>query len=310
MNHQEMAQTLQRHNKNATSHEQLAFMGRDVLSSVNIGLKDKLYFVTVYDLPLEALAFEAKEEESGKRHVIELDREDLKLVCGKKYKRLLQPGHRMKLAQKVAQWLTDEGPYPVQIISPNAKGTVFYQTIEDRMKIRIAEDKYKVEKEEAERRKREEQEELERIKREEAELKLRLERERKEREELRELVCKRRKKRRSESRQKLQRRNVLLRKRRQKRRLVWPSWSASGLRKQKRLEDERIAAEKARKAAEEAQRKLEEERRQQAELKRREEERLAKEAAEAKRRAEEEAARKERKVTGRGKKKGRDATKA
>ena len=51
-------------------------------------------------------------------------------------------------------------------------------------KIRIAEDKFKVEKEEAERRKKEEQEELKRVKREEAELKERLERERKEREEL------------------------------------------------------------------------------------------------------------------------------
>ena len=231
MNHQEMTQTLKRHNKNAASHEQLAFMGRDVLSSVNIGLKDKLYFVTVYDLPLEALAFEAKEEESEKRHVIELDREDLKLVCGKTHISLLQTGNRMKLAKKVAQWLTDEGPYPVQIISPNAKGTVFYQTIEDRMKIRIAEDKFKVEKEEAERRKKEEQEELKRVKREEAELKERREREEKNGRSWRELVCKRRKKRRNESR----RRNVLLRKRRQKRRLAWPNWSASDLRKSKGL---------------------------------------------------------------------------
>ena len=62
MNHQEMTQTLKRHNKNAASHEQLAFMGRDVLSSVNIGLKDKLYFVTVYDLPLEALLLKQRKK--------------------------------------------------------------------------------------------------------------------------------------------------------------------------------------------------------------------------------------------------------
>ena len=101
-----------------------------------------------------------KEEESGKKHVIELDYEDLKLACGKKYKRLLQPGHRMKLANKVATWLTDEGPYPIQIVSPNATGTVFSQSIEDRMKKRLEEDKYKIQKEEAQRKKLEEQKEL------------------------------------------------------------------------------------------------------------------------------------------------------
>ena len=293
MNHEQRINSMKQNHSNTSSQEQLAFMGRDVLCSLNIGLKEQLYFVTVYDLPLEALAFEAKEEESGKKHVIELDYEDLKLACGKKYKRLLQPGHRMKLANKVATWLTDEGPYPIQIVSPNATGTVFSQSIEDRMKKRLEEDKYKIQKEEAQRKKLEEQKELKRVQKEAKELEARLERERKEREELEKVRMQKEKEEaeRAAEAKRLEDERIAKEKAAEEARLA--EIERQRVAEEKRKEEEKLAAEKAKKEAEEKARKEEEERKKQEELKRIEDERLAKEAAEKQRIADEEAAKKE-----------------
>ena len=115
-----------------SSTEQLAFMGPDVLCSVNVELGNKLYFVNVIDFEDNGLAIEAQDEETGEMTKIELGFKDLQNMCADKFKSLLKPGMRAKLAKRASKWLTDKGPQRLQIISPEFPQGIFYQTIGDR----------------------------------------------------------------------------------------------------------------------------------------------------------------------------------
>ena len=134
-------------NKVTSSTEQLAFMGRNVLCSVNKTLGGSLYFVNVYDmnespddddsfeaLPeyVDALAISAKHEETGKKTHIELSKADLVKMCTSD-QRLLKPGQRAKLAKCVSSWLTDRGPNALQVVSPDYPAGVFSESIEERL---------------------------------------------------------------------------------------------------------------------------------------------------------------------------------